>query len=351
MGIFRRDPMKAAEADIVSLTVRHEGVLKRLADATARAEAATVEQRRLLTDTDGNDAVAMKRVGDACRKANDDQAALQDASRVLVEMIAEAQAKLAAEQDRIERERVAVERTKQVDRIEAAVAKVDAASRILADAHSELSATADAGIDPDPIGGPGAFVGQVTSLVLHVAFPRLYSVPAAYFDATTGGHTVSTPGEVAAPMLAALRQRIEGIRSGTHEPTLPVRPLALPAPVVIAEEVVFLLQSAGFRGAGNEWIEVEAGGWTVPSPVAARAVEMKVGFRPGTPEAAAISRLLSGAPGHGLERDVDGEIRRIPISRDGKDAGPARERVDLGISMHDWIAAERARLVGSQVAA
>ena len=72
-----------------------------------------------MTDTDGNDAVAMKRAGDACRKANDDRAALEDAAKVLGEMIAEAQAKVQAERDRLERERVAVERSNHVDGIEA----------------------------------------------------------------------------------------------------------------------------------------------------------------------------------------------------------------------------------------
>ncbi|MCJ2082693.1 hypothetical protein [Methylobacterium sp. J-090] len=347
MGMFSRDPMKAAQADLVSLTARHEGVLRRLADAATKADEAAAEQRRLLIETDGADAVALKKAGDTCRKTADDRAALEDAARVLAEMIAEAQARLQTERDRIERSRIADERLAHVARIEAAVAKVDTASRALAEAHRAMAATVEAGVDPDPIGGPSAFVGQVTALVLHVALPRAYTPPLTYFDTATGQFTVTTPSEAAAPMLAALRQRAEDIRGGALAATMPVPALAPPVPVLVPEEVVFFLQPAGFRGNMNQWCEVEAGGWMVPAPVAARAFAMKVGFRPGTAQATAISRLLTEAPGHGLELNEDaGEVRRIPISRNGKDPQPARERVDLQISMHDWIAAERARLVG-----
>lgn len=348
MGIFSRDPMKAAEADMVSLTTRHEGLKARLAQAAARSAAALAEQRKLLVTTDGNDAVAMKKASDACRKTADEQAALEDATRVLGEMVAEAQARLQTERDRIERSRIADERLAHLALIEAAVAKVDTASHALAEAHREMAAAVEAGVDPDPIGGPSAFVGQVTALVLHVALPRAYTPPLTYFDTATGQFTVTTPSEAAAPMLAALRQRAEDIRGGTLAAMLPVPALAPPMPVPVPEEVVFFLQPAGFRGDMNQWCEVEAGGWMVPVPVAARAFAMKVGFRPGTAQATAISRLLTEAPGHGLEFNEDaGEVRRIPFSRDGTTgADKGRERVDLQISMHDWIAAERARLVG-----
>jgi hypothetical protein len=153
-------------------------------------------------------------------------------------------------------------------------------------------------------------------------------------------------------MLAALRRRAEDIRAGTLPAIMPMPAAEPPAPVLIPEEVVVFLLVAGFHGAVNEWCEVEAGGWMVPAPVAAQALAAKVAFRPGTPQAKAISRLLAEAPGHGLElREGTGEVRRVLISRDGKDPQPARDRVNLQIGMHDWIAAQRARLVGSQAVA
>ncbi|MER2266966.1 hypothetical protein [Methylobacterium oxalidis] len=42
--------------------------MQRLADATAKADAAAAEQRRLLVKTDGSDAAAMKRAGECRRK-------------------------------------------------------------------------------------------------------------------------------------------------------------------------------------------------------------------------------------------------------------------------------------------
>jgi hypothetical protein len=95
---FRRGPFKAAEADLASLTARRDGVLRRLPDAVTKADTAAAEQRRLLIETDGADPVAMKKAGDACRKTADDQAALEDAARVLAEMVAEAQARVTVEQ-------------------------------------------------------------------------------------------------------------------------------------------------------------------------------------------------------------------------------------------------------------
>lgn len=97
MGIFRRDPMKAAEAEIASLTTRRDGVLRRLVDATAMVNAAAAEQRRLLIEDDTTDAVALKKTREAYRKAQDTKEALEDAARTLAEMVAEAEAKLAAE--------------------------------------------------------------------------------------------------------------------------------------------------------------------------------------------------------------------------------------------------------------
>src|SRR4051794_19264347 len=79
MAFLGRNPLKTAEADLANLTSRRESVLKRLADASAKADEAAAAQRALLIESDNADAAAMKRAGEACRKTQDDVAALQDA--------------------------------------------------------------------------------------------------------------------------------------------------------------------------------------------------------------------------------------------------------------------------------
>lgn len=345
MALFRRDPLKAAEADVASLSARLDSLRVRMGKAQGLAETAIAEQRRLLIETDGADAAALRKSGDAARKAQDDVAAYQEAERELVRLVGEAQARTAAERDRIERERVAAERAKQVDRIEAAVAKVDAAARALAAAHGEMRTAAFAGIDPDPIAGPGSFIGQVSALVLHVMDPLTYSPPLASLDVTTGRHNVNSPIEAAAPMLAALRARADEVRTGTRAAELPAQYEPAPQAVTVPEEVVWFIRPVSFTAGDGQNIVVQPGGWTVPTPVAARAVELKVGFRPGTREGATIARLLTAEPSRSIERvEETGEIRVIPQHRDGVALNPAREPIDLGVSMLEWLAAERARV-------
>ena len=63
----RRDKATGLEAEVANLEVPRSGVMNRLTDATARHEAAVVEQRKFLTETYTRQASA---VAEACRKAD-----------------------------------------------------------------------------------------------------------------------------------------------------------------------------------------------------------------------------------------------------------------------------------------
>lgn len=221
--ILRKNPIKSLESEIGTLTDRRGGVLRRLEDATRAAEAANAEQRRLLIDTDGSDAAALRRAAEACRTAADRRAGLEDAARELASRISDAEQSLAAERDRIERERAAAELTAKIDRLAACIAAEEQAVRALAQAH-EATRQAAYSAFPDPadaIAGPSPFIGELKATALHVAFPAEYPIPP--FSRSLATRT-ATLGEAAAGYLATLRTRAEALRTGSAPiaaPTIP----------------------------------------------------------------------------------------------------------------------------------
>lgn len=220
MGIFRRDPMKAVEAEIASLTTRRDGVMKRLVDATAMLNAAAAEQRRLLIESDSTDATTLKKAGDACRKAQDTKEALEDAARVLAEMIAEAEAKVAADRERVERERLVRAVEDRAAALAACIAAEEQAVQALAQAHQATRLAAFAAFPG--VAAPGAdadsLIGEVKAVALHVAYPMEYS--SAPFSRSLSA-PCATLGQAASTYLASLRARAEAIRTGTTPLSLP----------------------------------------------------------------------------------------------------------------------------------
>lgn len=212
MGVFRRDPVKAAQAEIVSLSDRLEGVRARLAKARVAADAAVAEQRRLLIETDGNDAAAMKRAGDAVRKTSDELAALQDADRALVELVAEACDRATAEADKVERERVAGAMEKQADTLASCIAAEERAVRTLAEAHQATRLAAYGAIHGvGPMVDAESLIGEVKAVARHVAYPLEYAV--APFSRSLGA-PCSTLETAASTYLDRLRREAAAIRSG-----------------------------------------------------------------------------------------------------------------------------------------
>ncbi|TXN27136.1 hypothetical protein [Methylobacterium sp. WL19] len=196
-----------------------------MAEAVTRAEAAAVEQRRLLIETDDADPAALKRAGDACRKTADDRTALEDAARVLTEMVAEAQARVAAEQDRVVRERVADAMERQAEALATCISAEERAVQALAEAHQATRLAAYGAIRGiGPMIDAESLIGEVKAVALHVAYPMEFSI--APFSRSLGA-PCSTLGNAASTYLSQLRSEAEAIRSGAA--ALPVLHYEVPA--------------------------------------------------------------------------------------------------------------------------
>lgn len=212
-GFLNRDPLKAAEAEIVSLTSRRDGVLRRLTDATAKANAMAAEHRRLLIETDSPETSALKKAAEANRKAQDDKTALEDAARVLAEMLAEAQAKRSAEQDRIERDRLAHAIEEKAAALAACITAEERAVQALAEAHQATRVAAHAAITRiGPAIDAESLIGELKAVSLHVAYPVEFSV--APFSRSLAA-PCSTLGSAASMYMAQLWAEAEALRNGT----------------------------------------------------------------------------------------------------------------------------------------
>lgn len=213
MALFRRDPLKAAEADVTSLSARLDSLRVRMGKAQGVAETAIAEQRRLLVETDGGDAAALRKAGDAARKAQDDVAAYQEAERELVRLVGEAQARTSAERDRIERERLARAIEDKAAALTACVVVEEQAVRVLAEAHQATRLAAYAAITSiGPAIDAESLIGELKAVSLHVAYPVEFSV--APFSRSLAA-PCSTLSSAASTYLAQLRAEAEAIRSGT----------------------------------------------------------------------------------------------------------------------------------------
>ncbi|GJE48829.1 hypothetical protein GOFOIKOB_1863 [Methylobacterium tardum] len=333
----RRDKAKGLEAEVQSLEVRRTGVMNRLTDATTRHEAAIAEQRRFLVDTDGADARQSKAVAEACRKAADDRAALEDAARTLAGLIEDAKARLAAERDRRERDRTAGEIEAGAAAIEAAAAELDRAATAFDTARERLVAVCRTSAPHDPVLGYGPDGGIIT------AAGRLAGIlsrenPMAYMGNVH--HIGAVPA--AAGTVAAMRENARAIRQGSAPSVLPQKPLAIPAPIAYPMVRVCLAQPAYYKGAWGHRIDLFPGNIELPEPAAQTAIAKGIGFTPSSAAGQTITRALRIEPNASFETDGNGSVRVVKFSgalgEGGKGLPPAAPPVDLG-TMPDTLAA------------
>ena len=138
-SLFRTTPMQSIEATISSLTKRGEQLAAKRAAAQMVADKAIKARQHALLSADLDDHRALDKVQSAAATASLDLAAIDDAIAVLAQQKAEAEHRLAAERERIERAAAADKLTNQVDTIKAALPGYLEHSRALADALSEIS--------------------------------------------------------------------------------------------------------------------------------------------------------------------------------------------------------------------
>lgn len=325
----RRDKAKGLEAEVQSLEVRRSGVLNRLTDATARHEAAVAEQRNFLVNTDASDARQAKAVAEACRKAADDRAALEDAALTLAGLIEDAKARLAAERDRRERDRTAGEIEAGAAAIEAAAAELDRAATAFDTARERLVAVCRTSAPHDPVLGYGPDGGFVT------AAGRLAGIlsrenPTAYMGNV---HHIGA-ASAAAVTVKAMRENATAIRQGAAPNVLPQKPVPMPAPVTYPMVRVCLAQPAFYRGFMGHRIDVFPGNIELPEPAAQTAIAKGIGFTPNSTAGQTITRALRVEPNASFEIDGDRSVRVVKFSgalgEGGKGLLPAPPPVDLG---------------------
>lgn len=322
----RRDKAKGLEAEVQSLEVRRSGVLNRLTDATARHEGTVAEQRRFLVDTDGADARQAKALAEACRKAADDRAALEDAARTLAGLIEDAKARLAAERDRRERDRAAGEIEAGAAEIEAAAIELDRVATVFDVARERLVQACRAH-------APRDIVGQGPEYGIVSAAARRAGITSREPDVTARFGTFFLDAvPAAAPTVAAMRANAKAVREGAAPNTRPAkRPEPMPPPLVFSEIVVILAGPAVYRGHLNHRVELPAGGVSIPEPIAARAIELGVGFPQLSREGQDILRILRSMPAARLER-TDTGFRGVAFTGalgDDGQPGPGRRPVGL----------------------
>src|SRR6478609_6824034 len=120
---FRRSAMQKIETNIVALAKRGEQLAAKRVAAQNTLDAAIKARQQALLAGDLNDERALSKVQGAVDGAVSALAGIDDAIAVLAQQKAEADAQLAAERDRIEREAAAEALAAEVAAIEAGLPK------------------------------------------------------------------------------------------------------------------------------------------------------------------------------------------------------------------------------------
>jgi hypothetical protein len=120
LGRKTKDPIDMLERELGDLVGRREMLAQRLATAKTALEAATDVRRTSLLDADLSDEEACLRRDQLCRAARDQVESLSDAVSEINGRVAAAEAKLAEQRDRVEREEVARSVTADADALVAA---------------------------------------------------------------------------------------------------------------------------------------------------------------------------------------------------------------------------------------
>jgi hypothetical protein len=314
MAFLRKsDPIRSAENALASLRKRHDELGLLLTAATTKAEHAAMNRRRLLIEADLADTAALDRSEQACGAADDRKRALEDALRTIAEQIANTEAQLTAERDRIERERSAADLLAKADRIGEAAQALGAAMNGIAKSYAGLVEAIRA----------GGFVGEyesaetVGAAVLIAGVERI--IPGATARTRLTGWTSEEVTAAAERMQSGpLRARAEQVRAGEASAPVASQSVNDEPTITIPEAMVVLKHPITYRSADSSIVLIREGGCSIPAPVAAAAMDQGIGFAPGTPAARAA-------------------LHEIELGKGGR-------AVDTGVDLAEWIEAERARL-------
>jgi hypothetical protein len=335
--MFKRrsaDPVKAAESEVARLRQRRDDLAARLRAATAEADTAVQAQRAALV-ADDLDGPTVQRAEADCQTAVFRRDSLADALDETARLLADAEAQLAADRDRIEREQAALDLIARADAIEAAAACLPAAVAAVASLHGALmSAIREQGLRSPVFPGLDRPPETVALTVL------IEALGAALPVAAVARHPQAPPARdvtqvVHELMTARMRSLAEAIRAGTADiaESLPIPPAAAPVTIQISERRVTLKEAIEWAGLDGTTVRVMEGTADLPEPVAEEALARGIGFPIDSPDGAAVLREAAEpeiAPGARNFRPT--RIRR----------GPPWTR--LNVNLFAFVEAERDRL-------
>ncbi|WP_076858185.1 hypothetical protein [Bradyrhizobium mercantei] len=203
--------MQELETTIVSLTKRGEQLVVKRFAAQAAADKAIKARQHALLSADLDDHRALDKVQSAAATASLDLAAIDDAIAVLAQQKAEAEHRLAAERERIERGAAAEALTDQVAAIRAALPGYLEHSRVFVDALSEISLWH---FESDQI----ARFAQNTMAQIEVAANFAMSELAAMPDAIREGRQAIPGTPMSVPVIAPVEPAVAPLIE--HNPVL-----------------------------------------------------------------------------------------------------------------------------------
>jgi HAMP domain-containing protein len=352
--------------------------------AVASSAKAQAERRSLLVEGEP-DPKSRAKADTAIRTAEDDIAGLSDAIAELGRRIEDAQSRLADAKSQVAREHAARERLKAADKIEAAALEMDRAIDVLAGAfetiaeavpYGAVSVRTHMGIVGESTDELSNYdiARQVLAEGMFRRLPEFFRVVehspsglrsidlAVAYRTPKGSISAEIPsreaisfayasGSADALLVQPLRRSAAAIRAGELAPDLPAEP-APPSiePEPFAEvEVTF---TKPVRWINERGYTVQRGAWshTVPAPVAEAAFAKGVAHPSDSFEA---RTHLANRHGQGdIQENETLEIGSLPTVADDPQKRVARPTpVDIGVNLHELIAAERHRLNSLGVAA
>lgn len=229
----------------------------------------------------------MKRTEEQVRTAESEKLGLEDALRHLDEQIGQAERAIAFHDDSVARERVAGEIEARVERIGAAVARLDAAAERFARARDELDLICLSDAPPDGFGqSPGKGI-------IAAAARLAKAIPTSDIDVIMRSPTCA--GGAAIPMLNEMRSKAAAIRDGSAPALLPAQTERL-IPVSISDMSVTLSRPIRWFAINGHEQHATGGGVTIPEPVARKALELGIAFQDDTTDGIAIRAAAKRYP-------------------------------------------------------
>ena len=334
--MFKRrasDPIKTRAAEVDRLRERRDGLAARLREAEDAAEVAVKAQREALVTGD-LDGPGVKRIEAETQSALFRRDALADAHDETQRQLADAEERLAADRDRVERERAAADLVTRADQIEVAATALGdhlAASaplyRALVEAIGGKGVPSEIlpGLNrtPDHVGFNILCTALTAALPIEVS-PRSAAAAPVRDAVETTREFMSTRMRTVA---AALKAGTADVSESRPAPVAPTSPA-----ICIAEVQIALSESIEWYDADGRLVQAPEGGVTLPSPVAEEAIARGMGFPADSAEGLAIIREAQ-AP------DIDAGAVNLRSTRVRR--GPPWTR--LNMNLHAWVEAERQR--------